>query len=239
MNGLAEAVMAPVEVRAVFEIDDELRASILRPRHLAELGATHETAESLEKARSALHAVGERQRRHLISLAILLDLMFPEDYSVEEAISFIREIRSGNLGVHPCTPIVVLSNAKSPDTMDAAFSAGANDFFSKTDDPQSILKQVGFYLGQEILEYRRICEVGEINLAAGKIRVRLRADERWILERWIPVSFCPPDVRVNGGAFYWDTLRCFRDYSVQYVSKATVIEDDGGKAVESLLNPGI
>ncbi len=239
MSSAATAVETAAQVRLVFEVDDELSASLLRTRHFEELGAMHEGVESLDEARSVLQDLATRQNMETSSLVILLDLMFPEDFTVDEGIKFIRDVRRGVLNIHPLTPIIVLSNAKHPDVVNAAFLAGANEFFSKTEKASLILGQVRFYLGEEIRESQAICEVGEVDFTAGRIRVRLRAENKWILERWVPVNFCPPEARVQGGAFYWETFRCFKDYSVQYVSKAEVIEDDGGEAVERLLNPEV
>jgi CheY-like chemotaxis protein len=237
MSSAGAAIETAVEVRLIVEIDDELRASFLRPRHLNELGAVHKGAESLDEARSALQEIGRRQKSKANSMVLLLDLMFPDDYNVEEGMQFIRDVRSGILGIHHLTPIIVLSNSKNPDVVNDAMLAGANDFFSKTENSSLVLKQLDFYLGGSIRESQDICEVSEVDLAEGRIRVRLRAANRWILERWVPINFCPPEVRVSGGAFYWETMRCFRDYSVQYISQAKLIEDDGGEAVERLLYP--
>src|SRR4051794_31963771 len=104
MSSAAGAVETTAEVRLIFEIDDELSASFLRPRHLEELGAAHRGAESLEEARSALQGLGKKQNLRTSALIILLDLMFPDDYNVEEGIQLIRDVRRGALGIHSLTP---------------------------------------------------------------------------------------------------------------------------------------
>jgi len=238
MYGVAvEVDTSSVGLGIVFEIDDELLASFLRPRHLEQLEASHQGVASLEKAREALPAVGERQRKAGLPVVLLLDLMFPEDYSVEAGIDFIRDVRNGNLGVDFRTPIVVLSNARSPEVTSKAFKAGANAFFAKTDDETNILKQLAFYLGKAVLEKRQSCEVAEVDYVMNEVRIRVRAGDRWILERLIPMDFCPPEARVHGAAFYWDTYRAFRNLEPKYIATTTAIEDDGGEALEKLLNP--
>jgi DNA-binding NarL/FixJ family response regulator len=229
-----EAVVAhPVHV--VLEVDDELERSILKSRHFEEIGAWHEAASGLEDARSALHAMGPKQQAGTKNLVIVLDLMFRETYEAEEGMRFIKEVREGKLGVHPSTPIVVLSNARSPQIMGQAFAMGANHFFSKSDDPRLIVARLKFYLGGDSVESRHSCEVVDLDFSQGRVRIRLRAGEKWILERWMPIDFCPLDSRVVGGSFFWENVAFFQDYSTQYKVRSSVLGDRD--AVERLLDP--
>lgn len=233
MTTLEETLVLPVHV--VVEIDDELERSILKSRHFEEIGAGHRPAANLEDARRILNAIAPHQRAGVKSLVIVLDLMFEETYEVDDGIAFIKEVRRGNLGVHPLTPIVILSNARNPPIMEAAFSAGANAFFSKSDTPQKIVDKLKFYLGQEQVESIHACEIVDLDLGHGKIHVRLRAKDKWILERWMPIDFCPPEARIIGGAFFWENAILFQDYGIQYRLRARPIEAEG--SVERLLDP--
>jgi CheY-like chemotaxis protein len=241
---MAEPEVARTYSRIVVEIDDEPYRSLLRPRHIAELAADRKLFESLSEARAALPEIGRWQRDYDNRVVILLDLMFPDNQRsaeggdfIREGIEFIRDLRRGALGVDPRTPIVVLSNAKNREAVASAEQAGANVFFEKTVDPESIKEQLGFYLGEEILERRVTCEVSEVDFGCWRVQIRLLSGERWILQRWIPMEVCPREARVAGSAFLWDTWRCFRDYQVQYLSRAGTIEDDDGREVKRLLHP--
>jgi CheY-like chemotaxis protein len=233
MTTLEKTLALPIHV--VVEIDDELERSILKSRHFEEIGAGHHPVANLEDARGVLNAIAPDQQAGAKSLVIVLDLMFQDTYEVDEGITFIKEVRRGNLGVHPLTPIVILSNVRNPPIMEAAFSAGANAFFSKSDTPQKIVDKLKFYLGQEQVESIHTCEVVDLDLGNGQVRVRLRAESKWILERWMPVDFCPPDARIIGGAFFWENTLLFQDYGIQYRLRARPIETEG--SVERLLDP--
>jgi DNA-binding response OmpR family regulator len=76
---------------------------------------------------------------------VLLDIMLP-DFNGIEVLKFIREKTDGT----GKTPVIMVTNLDTPESMNQALLLGANDYWIKsTKDPMTVAEEVNhYYLGQ-------------------------------------------------------------------------------------------
>jgi len=75
---------------------------------------------------------------------VLLDIMLP-DFNGIEVLKFIREKTDGK----GKTPVIMVTNLDTPESMNQALQLGANDYWIKsTKDPMTVAEEVNhYYLG--------------------------------------------------------------------------------------------
>ncbi len=141
----------------------------------------------------------EVMNREIPSL-VLLDFMMPRMNGVE----VLRHIRNHFLLSH--VPVVVLTSSTSPDDIDAALEAGANDYITKPVNPRILLTRVKSIIranrdraqataGREIAALRE-----ELEEASRVQRAQLpHVPVRW--HDWHVVAAVVPSGRVGGDVF--------------------------------------
>ncbi len=129
--GEASGVLAsPVEGAEVLVVDDDATNRGLLDRTLRVAGYA---VRCVPDGPSALAAVGER-----VPSLVVLDYMMP-GMDGPEVLARLR-------ATHPALPVIILTASDSPEHVDAAFAAGADDYLNRPVNPRILTHRVASHL---------------------------------------------------------------------------------------------